>query len=96
MPRLILPTCSHLVIVIYEYLVTLKEEITLFWMRKWTLATAIFFLNRYLVLLNNVMSIVGIVPWPDQVRHHLFKNLTASLTYIPHIEVLIVAHTSIG
>ncbi|KAI0788054.1 hypothetical protein C8Q74DRAFT_1255522 [Fomes fomentarius] len=36
---------------LYEYLITLAEEVNLFWKRRWTGATLLFFLNRYAPLL---------------------------------------------
>ena len=41
----------HTVLVIYEYLVTLSDEVSLFWSnQKVTRAAVLFFANRYLTL----------------------------------------------
>ena len=35
----------------YEYLITIEDEVLYFWKRRFTGATALFFLNRYLRLM---------------------------------------------
>ncbi|KAI0722672.1 hypothetical protein C8Q76DRAFT_782863 [Earliella scabrosa] len=52
----------------YEYLITLSREVDLFWKRKFTMASALFIVNRYLVLAVNILDmpysiIVGCVGW---------------------------------
>ncbi|KAI0788066.1 hypothetical protein C8Q74DRAFT_1196326, partial [Fomes fomentarius] len=39
------------VLLLYEYLITISAEVDLFWRRKWTGASVLFFLNRYVSLL---------------------------------------------
>ena len=64
-PKLLL----DVVMFIYEYSITLREEISLFWMRKWSVATVLFLLNRYLVLGETIVSLVGLsTTLSDQVR----------------------------
>ena len=36
------------VILFYDYLITFGDEVQLFWRRKWTGATVLFILNRYM------------------------------------------------
>ncbi|KAI0681955.1 hypothetical protein C8T65DRAFT_549747, partial [Cerioporus squamosus] len=42
------------VIVMYEYCITIGQEVRLFWGKKITGAAVLFFFNRYLVLLYNI------------------------------------------
>lgn len=42
---------------LYEHLVTLGTEIRLFWRRKITGASILFFVNRYMMLLHNLLSL---------------------------------------
>ena len=51
-------TC-HPALYWYEYLITLDQEITLFWTRKITGATVLFFCNRYLSLFVTIYQF----PW---------------------------------
>ncbi|KAI0675651.1 hypothetical protein C8Q78DRAFT_1005790 [Trametes maxima] len=44
--------CSVLALLVYEYLLTLDQEIRLFWKRKFTTASALFFVIRYWTLIN--------------------------------------------
>ncbi|THG99238.1 hypothetical protein EW026_g3062 [Hermanssonia centrifuga] len=37
-------------LVAYEYVITLRQEMTMVWQRKWTLATWLFIANRYLLI----------------------------------------------
>ena len=45
---------------IYDYAITLGAEIDLFWTRKPTGATALFVLNRYLLVLDYIFNIATI------------------------------------
>lgn len=51
---------SHfrLVILFYEYILTLDHEVRFFWGRKINLVTTLFFINRYLPLLQEIVIIV--------------------------------------
>ena len=60
---------SPSVILYYEYLLTLPEEVHYFWRKRRTLVTILFFLNRYLNLLVNVPLILQTFgTWSDEVR----------------------------
>ena len=48
-----------LVLLVYEWIITLGTEVNLFWKRKISLATCLFLLNRYLPLLWQVFSDVS-------------------------------------
>ncbi len=43
-----------LALIAYEYIITVNQEVTMIWKRKWTIVTWIFFANRYLMVLNAV------------------------------------------
>ena len=48
-------TSSNKVILYYDYLLTLPDEITFFWRRKRSSVSILFFLNRYLPMASNVL-----------------------------------------
>ena len=47
----------HAALVLYEYIVTFSTEVQLFWGRKITGATVLFFLNRYMKLLDVLLDL---------------------------------------
>ena len=51
---------SHLlaVLVFFEHIITADREIDLFWKHKFSGAVALFFTNRYLLLVVSVLSLV--------------------------------------
>ncbi|TFK89490.1 hypothetical protein K466DRAFT_486714, partial [Polyporus arcularius HHB13444] len=53
-------------LLIYEYVITLRREVDFFWKRKLTGASVLFFLNRYLPLVVNAVSFVGLAPLSDK------------------------------
>ena len=56
------------VLVLFEYFITLDTEVALFWNRRpRTGATALFFINRYLVTILRVANLIGFVPMSDKV-----------------------------
>ena len=50
-------------LIIYEFVITVGDEIELFWKQKRTLAFALFLINRYLVLIYNLTVLRGIYPF---------------------------------
>ena len=46
-------------LVFYEYAITLGQEIDMFWKRKFTGATVLFMLNRYLLVLSSTLVVSG-------------------------------------
>ncbi|KAH9915782.1 uncharacterized protein BXZ73DRAFT_54095, partial [Epithele typhae] len=49
----------------FDYILTIREEISLFWNSKLTLAAALFFANRYLSIITLVYDItLNFVPTP--------------------------------
>ena len=60
-------------ILIYDYFETLPHEISLFWhSERWTGATILFLVNRYLPLLNVVFALASYVTFTDSVSS--FRN----------------------
>ena len=49
-------------LVTYEYLITIDQEITLIWRRKWSFVTLLYVLNRYLVLLASILQVAPAQP----------------------------------
>ncbi|KAI0654314.1 hypothetical protein C8Q70DRAFT_925975 [Cubamyces menziesii] len=58
--------------VLYEYIVTLGDEVDLFWKRKISSASIIFFLNRYLTILGYVL---------DSGTFHVQTDIVSSTQY---------------
>jgi len=52
-------------LLLYDYAVTFPREVRCIWGRKFTWATVLFLLNRYLTLLNRVLMIVDMLPWQN-------------------------------
>ena len=46
-------------LVFYEYAITLGQEIDMFWKRRFTGATALFLLNRYLLVLSSTLVVAA-------------------------------------
>ncbi|RDX51240.1 hypothetical protein OH76DRAFT_1401546 [Lentinus brumalis] len=75
-------TCTYavLALIVFEYGLTFRQEVEMFWNRKLTGATALFLLNRYLVI---IFLILGVTPsGPSQ---KLVKSATMFeyLVYLP-------------
>ncbi len=49
-------------VVFYEYVISFDDEVRLVWRRKITGASVIFFLNRYLLVLQSVITVASY--WP--------------------------------
>lgn len=47
----------------YEYFTTLSEEVRCIWKRKFSLGSVLFFVNRYVLLLNRLARLVQLVVW---------------------------------
>ena len=67
---------SHLALVIYEYLITLRRETQLFWRGKWTGATVLFLFNRYLSLIVYICGFSGNAYISAQVRRFLCISIS--------------------
>ena len=57
------------VILYYDFLLTLKDEMNLFWKRKWGFITFLFFANRYFAIVENTLVVLlyVLVPWSPTV-----------------------------
>ncbi|THG95252.1 hypothetical protein EW026_g6367 [Hermanssonia centrifuga] len=49
---------SMTALVAYEHIITLEQERTMIWHRKWTLATWLFMINRYLLIGKTIWDVV--------------------------------------
>ena len=58
-----------LVILYYDCLLTLDDELELFWNGKWSFMAFLFFANRYFALVENTLVILlyDLVPWTPTV-----------------------------
>ena len=59
------------VLIAYEYVLTLDAEVLLFWRKKISISSILFFLNRYLVLLYQLSQLR---------RHWVFTDSFVSVT----------------
>ncbi|KAI0364546.1 hypothetical protein BV20DRAFT_955979, partial [Pilatotrama ljubarskyi] len=64
---------------LYEYVITFEREATHFWGRKATGATALFFCNRYIPLVVNLVSLVGLAPLSGRVSTDITHSAFAAL-----------------
>ncbi|KAH9899782.1 hypothetical protein C8Q73DRAFT_663375 [Cubamyces lactineus] len=67
--RLFIEACCDMAafaLICYEYFITLDREVALIWGRKFTGATVLFILNRYLALFKYPIYIADLVPIPDE------------------------------
>ncbi|KAI0738699.1 hypothetical protein C8Q80DRAFT_1275659 [Daedaleopsis nitida] len=71
------------VVLVYDYLLTFDREFELFWRRKITWATALFFFNRYVPLLQKIFDIGGGVPVSLELTFQPVKPPTADGCFIP-------------
>ncbi len=49
-------------LVVYDFVITLDREMKLFWTRRFTGATVLFFTIRYMPLLYGILGVVKYVP----------------------------------
>lgn len=86
----ILTLCSFCLIV-YEYMITLDDELTYFWNGRWTPSRVLFFLNRYIppvMIFLNVIGYVIVDPSPtfcDRGIHAIFFLNTFAIGVIQGI-----------
>ena len=58
---------------VYDYLLTFSQEVSLFWNRRWTGATVLFFSNRYLTLFVAILQLLTYVHMSDTVSYVFSK-----------------------
>ena len=66
-----------IVIIIYDWLITIREEVNLFWNRRFSGASILFLCNRYFVLAIFVLYLFGFMNMPDEVRQIRLTALNA-------------------
>ncbi|KAI0368193.1 hypothetical protein BV20DRAFT_980856 [Pilatotrama ljubarskyi] len=65
-------------LIFYEYFITFGSEVRLIWRRKITGASVLFFLNRYIMVFQNGITIASHWPMPDLVCRAHFYILPSS------------------
>lgn len=55
----------RIVLILYDYFITLGAEVELFWKKKNSRASVLFFLNRYLVLVYQFFNMRGQFTFSD-------------------------------
>ncbi|KAI0765610.1 hypothetical protein BD413DRAFT_482167 [Trametes elegans] len=77
---------AYTALLTYEGILTLSSEVSLFWRRRWTGATALFLVTKYMMLLDyNVLGAITFAPLSDQVSgtyilRELMQPVTPSAT----------------
>ncbi|KAI0765607.1 hypothetical protein BD413DRAFT_574050 [Trametes elegans] len=71
-------------LLVYEYLITLDREVALFWRRRVTGASVLFFTNRYLVLVVYLLLLMYLVPMSD----HSCLLLARSSTVLGYLQII--------
>ena len=66
-PILTLP----IALLVYEFLITFGQEVQLFWKGKWSGATILFFLNRYITLSTFILDSFEYMRLGDFVSFHI-------------------------
>ncbi|TBU39416.1 hypothetical protein BD309DRAFT_993785 [Dichomitus squalens] len=74
--------------IVYDYSITFDKEVEMFWQdmysKKLTGATALFLVNRYLVLILRIANLVGFVPMTDQ-KCALATRVALAFTLLQYI-----------
>lgn len=60
-------------LIAYEHVITFHQEVTVMWKRKWTGATVLFMMNRYLLLVATLLN--ALPSGPQRVGHSGFRFL---------------------
>ena len=64
---LLIHATGGVVVILYEYLITLGLEVQLFWGREITGASILFFINRYTMLFDALFYLWGYLPFTNTV-----------------------------
>ncbi|CDO71052.1 hypothetical protein BN946_scf184844.g56 [Trametes cinnabarina] len=79
----------------YDHLLTLSGEIHFVWDRKFSGATVVFMLNRYVNLFSKIVLPISTFWWPSQTnKYHYIRSVPATLPY-PFLELAINAVLSL-
>ncbi|KAI0083636.1 hypothetical protein BDY19DRAFT_900028 [Irpex rosettiformis] len=63
----------------YDYFLTLPQEIKCIWRRKWSTATVLFLVNRYVVMCNRGFRMIQAVSWQGQFEHTADRVMFAAI-----------------
>ncbi|EJF58086.1 hypothetical protein DICSQDRAFT_29310, partial [Dichomitus squalens LYAD-421 SS1] len=66
---------------LYNWIITIDQEVEYFWKEKVTGAAILFYLNRYISLASFVISLVDWMPMTDKVRNLPLPPLSRKLTF---------------
>ena len=66
-----------------EYLLKFPDEVDLFWKRRWTGASFLFFLNRYIPLFYQALANVNVLVLTKEVRDSYGLDLHLAPDVIP-------------
>ncbi|KAI0641610.1 hypothetical protein C8Q79DRAFT_1014055 [Trametes meyenii] len=69
-------------LIFYEYLITFEDEFRLIWRGKLTGASVIFVLNRYIMVVQNAITMASVAPLPNTVGLWLASMSCAVLGYM--------------
>ncbi|KAI0690466.1 hypothetical protein C8T65DRAFT_671606 [Cerioporus squamosus] len=69
---------------VYEYLVTFDQEVRMFWHGRWTGATILFFLTRYIPILAYAAEVMEFISMSDEVCNQLVK-VSNGLLYVQYL-----------
>ncbi|KAH9840607.1 uncharacterized protein C8Q71DRAFT_904709 [Rhodofomes roseus] len=70
-----LATCM---LIFFEHIVTLPDEIRFIWRRKLTMSSLIFLLNRYILFLYGLVNVVGVIPWTTNIGSDAFSGFVCA------------------
>ncbi|KAJ3546144.1 hypothetical protein NM688_g5546 [Phlebia brevispora] len=74
---------ATLVIVCYEHLITIASEYELLWQRKWTGATWLFVVNRYILLASVVTQVTPVNAQPQTCENAPLRYFTSLIFLLP-------------
>lgn len=66
---------------LYDFVITFGREVKLFWTRRFSGASFLFFANRYISLTFNVLSLVQFGNFNDQVCTHIVRVVPCSYCF---------------
>lgn len=74
---------------IYDYVITIGQEVELFWTMQLTGASVLFFANRYITLLFNILGLAALAPFSStQVRAFMSPFCKYTVTHQTPSEVI--------
>jgi hypothetical protein len=79
--------CLSTALYCYEYIITFDQEINRIWTQKWSLATLIFALNRYMILVSVVLSVLSIGDYTVSLILRFFMRVRRIYLILAFIDV---------